>query len=273
VSAKRLCGLFGRPYVDLAPFVDIAGFPALDREITRGLCQVEPSYTGGTLKWMGVVAPWVKDDPYLDAMHLVERMTLPEWEDFVALADDPSIFDRARFREYQFGDETEHPFNRAQLAFLEYRGAYFPWKVCVHLLENDRWEDKHAGEGKDFTEEARRVFPQTVAFIEQLPFTEIGRVVLFGLKANDHAPFHRDSEPGKALQIAQSISFDPRGTKRFVLCDDDRGNRTSVESPIYWFNDMDWHGVEPAPHFQYSVRVDGVFDPDFARMLQRAHGR
>lgn len=267
---SRLAGIWGKPYIDLEPFFDVSCFPALDRELTRGLCEVESSYTGGTLKWMGVVAPWQVDDGYLDAMHAIERMTFEEWDDFVSLADEPTSFNRAEWRSYRFGDETDHPFTRAQLALLEMRhGVYFPWKVCYHLLENDTWEDKHSGEGKEFSEEARAVFPQTIAFIESLPFTEIGRAVLFGLHANDHAPYHRDTEPGRAESVAQSISFSPRGNKRLGLRTGPDGAPTVVASRMYWFNDMDWHGVEPDPYFRYSVRVDGVFDPAFVRDVQR----
>jgi Rieske 2Fe-2S family protein len=269
---SRLCGIFGKPYLDLEPFFDLAAFPALDREITMGLSRVEPTYTGGTLKWMGVVAPWLvgeMDDGHRDAMHAIRDMTLDEWRDFISLADDPSAFDEARFREYVFGDETDHPFTRAQMELLKLRhGVYFPWKVCYHLLENDRWEDKHSGEGKSFSSEAREVFPQTVAFIESLPFVEIGRVVLFGIEAHDHAPYHRDSEPGRAESIAQSISFCPRGDKRFALRAGADGPPTVVTPRIYWFNDMDWHGVEPDPFFRYSIRVDGTFDPAFVRELR-----
>jgi Rieske 2Fe-2S family protein len=116
-----------------------------------------------------------------------------------------------------------------------------------------------------------------VAFIESLPFVEIGRVVIFGLLANDHAPAHRDSEPGQALAIAQSISFEPsRGApgaadrhKRFYLATPDGSREEDVSAPIYWFNDMDWHGVHADPYFRYSVRVDGVFEPDFLDRIRR----
>jgi Rieske 2Fe-2S family protein len=116
------------------------------------------------------------------------------------------------------------------------------------------------------------VFPRTVSFIESLPFTEIGRCLIFGLEANDHATLHRDSEPGRELSIAQSITFSPAGNKRFYLCDADGGSYTPVESRMYWFNDMDYHGVEADPFFRYSVRVDGVFDPAFVSELRRRLG-
>jgi hypothetical protein len=112
-----------------------------------------------------------------------------------------------------------------------------------------------------------------VAFIQSLPFREIGRCLIFGLEANDHATLHRDSEPGRELSVAQSITFCPAGNKRFYLCSPEGDAVTFVDSRIYWFNDMDYHGVEHDPFFRYSVRVDGVFEPDFVRRLQRSLGR
>lgn len=274
-GGARLCGIWGHPYLDLSPFLDTSSFPELDREITLGLARVETSYTGGTLKWMGVCAPWVNAEAhYPDAMHLLAQMSREDFLDFVSLGhDDPSAFDPDRRAEYAFGDETDRPFTLAQMRFLKMRlGAYFLWKVCYHLLENERWEDKHSGEGKDFTEEARRVFPKTIAFLESLPMTEMGRVVIFGLEAHDHAPAHRDSEPGRALSIAQSLNFEPghgARPKRFYLKSPDGSREVTVDAPIYWFNDMDWHGVHADPWFRYSIRVDGVFDPDFLEHVRR----
>ncbi len=268
---SRLCGIWGRPYIDLGAVIDTSSFAELDDEIVGALPRVEASYTGGSLKWMGVTAPWVNADPYVDYMRVIEAMSPEELVRFVSFGREPDGWDPAKPEGHSFGDETDNPLSREQMLYLKYRyGVYFPWKVCYHLLENDRWEDKHSGEDKDFTEEARRMFPRTVAFIEGLPFEEIGRCVLFGIEANDHAPAHRDSEPGKALSIAQSISFDPRGNKRFYLCDPKNENRTIVEAPIYWFNDMDYHGVEPDPFFRYSIRVDGVFERGF---LDRVRAR
>lgn len=269
---SRLCGIWGRPYVDLSELIDTACFEALDEEIVCALPRVDASYTGGSLKWMGVTAPWVDRDPYADYMRVIESFSRDEFARFVSFGPHPERFDLEKHADYTFGDETDHPLTREQMLYLKYRyGVYFPWKVCYHLLENDRWEDKHSGDDKDFTEEARRMFPRTVEFIEQLPFREIGRCVLFGIEANDHAPAHRDSEPGKALAVAQSISFDPRQNKRFYVCDPEGGNKTVVEAPIYWFNDMDYHGVEPDPFFRYSIRVDGVFENDFLDRMRAAN--
>jgi Rieske 2Fe-2S family protein len=271
-ARSRLWGIWGRPYINLSGDIDIASFPELDEEIAYGLACVETTRTGGSLKWMNVVAPWVHDDGYLDYGRVIEAFTREEFERFVSLAEDPDAFDPDRRSGYRFGDETDHPLTPAQVRYLLYRHrVYFPWRDAYHLLENDRWEDKHSGAGKGFSDEARRVFPKTVAFIKALPFTEIGRAVIFGLEANDHAPLHRDTEPGVAMSIAQSISFSPRGNKRLYLVAPDGGSQTIVRAPIYWFNDMDYHGVLPDPFWRYSIRVDGVFDAAWVRALEKKH--
>lgn len=262
---SRLVGICGKPFVDLSDRIDTSSFDELDREITLGLCRVDVSYTGATLKWMGVVAPWAMEDGYADAMHVLEDLDAVERADFISLGEDPTLDAND---ERAFGDETDHPFTFAQMRWLGFRhGVYFPWKVCYHLLENDRWEDKHSGVGKRFAEEAEEHFPKTLRFIRSLPFREIGRAVIFGLEPNDHAPAHRDTEPGAALQIAHSISFDPRGDKGLYLMDAEGGSKTVIAARAYWFNDADYHGVDAAPRFRYSVRVDGIFDPAFVRRI------
>jgi Rieske 2Fe-2S family protein len=266
----KLHGIWGLPYVDLAPLLDTAPLAAIDEEVSLGLTQVQPSYTGGTLEWMGVVAPPVHDDGYADAMRIVQGLSRDDFARFVSLADDPGAFDPDRRAEYAFGDETDHPLTKAQMLWLKYRhGAYFPWKVAYHFLENELWEDKNSGEGKGFRREARRVFPRTVAFLESLPFREIGRAILFGLESNDHAPLHRDTVPGSKSEVDHCITIAPRPGKRFFLADPALRTRLVVDTPLYWFNDMDWHGVEPDPFFRYSIRVDGVFEPAFLADLRR----
>lgn len=272
-----LVGIFGAAYVDLEDALsDHLGEPlgplldAVDREVPRGLVRVPREYTGGSLKWMGVVAPWVHDDGYVDYGHVLAAMDEDDFREFVALGPEPERFDPALRASYRFGDETDHPLTPEQARFLEYRhGVYFPWKVVHHLVENDRWDDKHSGQGKGFSDASRAAFPRTCALVERLPFVEVGRALVFGLLANDHAPAHRDSEPGQALEVAQSISLDPRGDKGFYLVDGENRRRTPVTARAYWFNDMDFHGVEVRPRFQYSLRVDGRFEPAFAATLER----
>jgi len=90
-----------------------------------------------------------------------------------------------------------------------------------------------------------------------------------------------DVVSGKALALAQSVSFEPGRLslgheprrKRFDLLAPDGTSEVIVDSPIYWFNDMDWHGVHADPVFRYSVRVDGVFEAGFLDRIRRETAR
>jgi hypothetical protein len=264
-----LVGLWGQPYLRLDEVLGTSALPDIDDEITRALVDAEIGQTGAGLKSLGVTAPWVNADSTRDASQVIASFDLAQWRELVSLSDDPSAFDEGQWQSTRFGDESDHPFNARQIRFLTYRhGVYFPWQVCVHLLENDRWDDKHSGDGKDFTDEAKEKFPRTVAYVQSLPFISIGRVVLFGLLPFQHAPAHRDSEPGQSVEVAQSLSICPRGDKRFYVTDPARTREVVVDAKLYWFNDMDYHGVHADPFFRYSIRVDGVYDPAFLRRLR-----
>ena len=54
-----------------------------------------------------------------------------------------------------------------------------------------------------------------------------------------------------------------------------RGGRERIEasSRSYWFNDMDYHGVEPDPVFRYSIRVGGAFERQFVKQLEQSRRR
>ncbi|MCS6899177.1 MAG: hypothetical protein RMJ98_05285 [Myxococcales bacterium] len=267
-GGSRFHGIQGQPYLDLAPYLDLGPLEEIHEEICLGLCEVEPEYTGGSLKWMGVCAPPVMDDPYLDYGFVIEGFDEEAFRRFVSLAENPRIFDPRRRHVYRFGDETPNPLTPAQARYLQYRHrVYFPWRVAYHLLENERWEDKHRGAGKGFRAEARQVFPKTVAYLETLPFQEIGRALIFGLEANDHAPLHRDTEPGSTEEVGHTITLCPLADKGFYLSPPDLSFRLEVKARAYWFNDMDYHGVEARPWFRYSIRVDGVFHDAFCRRL------
>lgn len=268
--SAELHGIWGLPFIGLEDHIDVTRFPALHAEITRGLVDAECTYTGGSLKWMGICAPWVMRDPYRDVNFVLEELPDSEFAEFCALAE-PPVSPVSADVPRVFGDETERPLSARQMRWLEVRhGVYFPWRTCFHFLENHRWEDKHNGGGKEFAAAALTLFPETVAFLRALPFVEIGRAVLFGIDANAHAPYHRDSEPGRVLEIPHSISLHPDPHKQLWLASPDGSQRLPIPARAFWFNDMDYHGVEPAPRFRYSIRVDGRFERDFLTKLQRS---
>jgi hypothetical protein len=260
--------IFGRPFIDLEPFVDLEALTALDDEICQGLAGLAVDYTGGSHRSMEITPPSVPDGAFADYGEAIAGMSRAELAAFVGLSERPEAFDLDGGDVYEFGEERDWPLSRRQMRYLEYRyGVYFPWKVFYELVPNLRWEERASAAGKSFTDEARRLFPRTVSFIERLPFRHIGRCNLLGLQSNDHGTVHRDGEDEVAA--GHFITLCPRGNKRLFLWDEDERRQIPVGGRAYWFDDRNYHGVAADPFFRYSIRVDGVFEPALLTALER----
>lgn len=208
-------------------------------------------------------------EAHADYGEVIAKMTPEAYATFRSLATEPEAFPR-QAAGTTFGEERDHPLSRRQMLWLEYRwGVYFPWKVYVEMIPNRTWEEKDSPDGKDFTRLARTFFPKTLAFVKSLPFAHIGRCNLMGLASGDHGTVHRDGDPAEKTKIDHFITFCPRGDKRLYLWDEEKQSKIHVSRRATWFNDSDYHGVDADPFFRYSIRVDGVFRPDFLAALER----
>lgn len=268
VAGTGLRGLYGRPYLDLERFVDVSRMAGLHDEITLGLARVPVDYTGGSHRSMNIMPASRAGEALCDYGEVIRAMDAEMFAVFRSLADDPASVDPARSQE--FGEEREVPLSRRQMLWLKYRhGVYFPWKVYVELIPNRWWSDKADATGKQFTRVATTLFPRTIAFVKSLPFVSVGRCNIMGLEGHDHGTVHRDGDPADQRAPDPFITFVPGPAKRLYLWDEARQEKTPVTGRAYWFNDHDYHGVEADPHFRYSVRVDGVFNEEFAAMLRK----
>ena len=279
MNPPRLAGLFGLPFVDLAPYLDLSGLAEVHDEICLALTRVPVDYTGGGHRSMGIMPPSREGEALVDYGEAIRAMTEDDFRTFISLADDPRAMDLlalARPRdELEFGEERELPLSRRQMIWLKFKfGVYFPWKVYVELIPNRLWTEKAESEGKDFTRQARAFFPKTIAFVKSLPFARIGRCNVMGLEAHDHGTVHRDGDPAEQKSPDHFITVCPAGNKRLYVYDESApiaSQKTHVTSHAYWFNDHDYHGVDADPFFRYSLRVDGVFRPELLERLARDH--
>jgi hypothetical protein len=264
-------GLFEqrRPFIDLSPLLDLGAMDAIHEEVCLGLAQIPVDYTGGSHRSMGIVPPSRQGECHVDYGEAIRRMSDAQLETLRGLSDGPDGFDPKRRDE--IGEEREHPLSRRQMLWLKYRfGVYFPWKVYVELIPNRFWGEKSRASGKTFTRQSRAFFPQTVAWIEKLPFIEIGRATIMGLEANDHGTVHHDGDPADERPPDHFITFCPMGNKRLFLWEEDAARKVAVTGRAYWFNDQDDHGVDADPFFRYSIRVDGIFRDDFLGRVREA---
>jgi hypothetical protein len=264
-----LVGLFGKPFVDLEPHLDLSALGDVHEEICLALTRVPVDYTGGSHRSMGIMPASRAAEALGDYGEVIRAMSDAEFATFRSLADDPDSIDDDARRSGEFGEERDHPLSRRQMLWLKFRfGVYFPWKVYVELIPNRYWSDKSSAEGKEFTGRARAFFPRTIAFVESLPFVHVGRANIMGLEGGDHGTVHRDGDPAAQAEPDHFITVCPMANKRLYLWDEAARQKTPVGGRAYWFNDHDHHGVDADPFFRYSLRVDGVFREDFLARLK-----
>ncbi len=272
MEGTGLVGLWGRPFLDLSELLDLSALDALHEELCLGLSQVPTDYTGGSHRSMGITPPSRPDDVVVDYGEVVRGLTDAQYATLAALADDEAAFAAVTDRK-NIGEERDVLLSRRQMLWLKMRfGAYFPWKVYCELIPNRSWSDKSSAEGKTFTRVARTFFPQTIAFVERLPFKHVGRCNVMGLEAFDHGTIHRDIDPREQDAPDHFITLRTGGDKRLFLWDEELKREHDVLARAYWFNDADFHGVRAAPAFRCSLRIDGVFTDDFLATLTARFG-
>lgn len=264
-----IAGLYGRPYVDLERYLDLRDLDAIHEEVCLALTEVPLEYTGGSHRSMEIMAPSRLEEAHTDYGEVIESLSPEAYATFRSLATDPESFPPFPHAS-TFGEERQHALSRRQMLWLEARhGVYFPWQAYFEMIPNGTWEEKSSPDGKAFTRLARQFFPKTIAFVKRLPFQHIGRCNLYGLSPNDHGTVHRDGVPADKPDADHFLTICPAGNKRLFLWDEEAKTEHVVEGRAYWFNDSDYHGVRADPFFRYSIRVDGVFQPDFLATLAR----
>ncbi len=269
VAGKGLRGVYGLPWLSLESLLDLSSLDAVHDEVCVALASLPTGYTGGSHRSMGIMPEELRDTALVDYVEVIRSLDDAQFAAFRALADDPSLVERARREGLEYGEEREVPLSRRQMLWLEYRfGVYFPWKVYYEMIPNRWWTEKHDPHGKRFTRAAESLLPKTVALAKSLPFSQIGRCNIMGLRAHDYGTVHRDGHPEEQSRPDEFITLCPAQNKTLFLYDRQSREKTRVSGRAYWFNDFDDHGVEADPHFRYSIRVDGVFREDFRQRVR-----
>lgn len=132
-----------------------------------------------------------------------------------------------------------------------------PWYFVLDLKPN-----KFLTKNQDLEpwNEISNLFPYTKYCIEQMPFNEIGRVVIYGTWPDSKVSCHRDNIPSK--EFDHHINFNPGGYRPVYVYDSINNRKLYLpkDYKFYAYNTSDYHGVDPVPNFSYTVRVDGKFD-------------
>lgn len=139
-------------------------------------------------------------------------------------------------------------------------GADIPW-FFGYYLRTQHFNQKLQKPTIEWSDDALRYFPNVIKYIETLPFKIIGRVLFFTTYPRAGVTAHRDYYIEKHSDQNINLFF-AGGYRPSFVWDDIKKEKVYLEpgSTSYFFNNRDYHGVDPEPVFRYTLRIDGVFE-------------
>jgi hypothetical protein len=166
----------------------------------------------------------------------------------------------------------------ADQQYAVYKYAYFamgapiPWYFALYLKKGDFFK-KTTDQSSYWTDEAKH-FPLLQQYLDTLPFKSIGRVLLFTTYPNAGVMIHRDSVMTEHSDHNINFFF-AGGPRPSFVWDEVKKTKTYLDPTArsYFFNNRDYHGVDPEPVFRYTLRVDGTFTDEMCEKLGLVDGK
>lgn len=150
--------------------------------------------------------------------------------------------------------------NLLELYKQGYRDGDF---VRIRFTKDEYLSDKFATFYKDKTDvtENTEHFPELMNWINQLPFTEVGRVLIFVTRQYMNSDVHFDRRDHWADGRHHFIWFNPFNMKKFFMIDG--YDKEYMKSKSMFFDTSYLHGTDSTPFTTYSIRVDGQLSKEF----------
>lgn len=233
-----------KPIINMDPYIDHSMDKELYSECLIGLALCDEYKIGNIV---GSIPPFEREkyggnDGWTQIIKNIETI---DKDDFHSI-NIRKVLDRAT-------DKNKALYRYVYMAM----GAPIPWFFAYYIYNND-FLNKTTASGS-YTKNKKH-FPLLLEYIKKLPFKEIGRIIFFTTYPNAGVVTHRDSPllSHKDHNInlffkagRPSFIWDPVNEKKIYL---------EKDATSYFFNNRDYHGVDPEPTFQFTLRVDGTFE-------------
>jgi len=240
----------GQYWIDTDQYIDIDRLKSIELDIIKGICTTIPYHKIATYGATVLDKPnWTSVDQLL---HNVYK-------------DDHSVAYKNFWKEIK---DIGHRIEAAKLFTKLVYGVYSGGINVVLRSEKDYLLKNHAQHCKDTV--ASLAFPSLMSYLDSLPFSEIGRAVIF---LNDHdlgTPIHTDGFPG-GKHTNDFLWLSTNLSKKFFVYDKSSCTKHYVTSHSAFFNEQDWHGSDGVTEMNFSIRVDGFFTPEFKNQLGISH--
>lgn len=243
-------GKFHTPIINMDKYIDHSMDDELHYECLRGLAQSEQYYKSGMF-WGDIPEnegiSWTTIIKYLEQYDPTGRHTANIKQ---LVAEENNFKSIYRYCYYAMG-------------------ATIPWFFGLYLKENTFLAKTGGGQ---YTEVMNR-FPLLKDYLESLPFKEIGRVLFFCTYPGAGVTTHRDANMTDHKDHNINLFFSAGSRPSFVW-DEKKDEKIYLEESArsYFFNNRDYHGVDPEPNFRYTLRVDGTFNDDMCEELGLVDG-
>lgn len=155
-------------------------------------------------------------------------------------------------------------YNQRRVFLETYCGAYTDGEfVRLRFTKSQHLDDKFSTFYSSTTEETEnaKFFPELMSWINTLPFTDIGRILIFVTKHHLPGDLHYDRRDDWLDGKHHFIWFNPFGTKKFSIYDG--YTEIPVTSKSIFFDTSYIHGSGKNSNTAYSIRVDGQLSKDF----------
>ena len=242
-----MLGINNKPYVSLDKYLTLSDQQWNDiyYEICLGMAKSENIFP---------LSYYPKDQVYWP--HHQEAIKLPQDVKYEKLSDRQKMTIKSL--------DWKHRFR-----FLKYYGGvYFSENQTLLLTKTDNPVSGYFDREKEseFTDEARQNFSKTIDMLKNSGiFKSIGRVIIWGQDPYQPVLTHKDQT---GVKVDYFLHINPAKNKKFFIFDEGKDKKYYTDSNrLIMFNNADWHGCDPQPHFSLSLKVSGVFNPDIIKDL------
>jgi hypothetical protein len=150
--------------------------------------------------------------------------------------------------------------------FHKYFGIGEPWDGLAMFREyTAHYEDKV--KPSQWMQNIEQ-FPVLKKFVNGLPFKFVGYVMIFKSKPNSPVLIHRDYFPVNHRVHFMNIRLEQK-PRPFFLYDIESKTKEYMnpEKDIYFFNEIDLHGLDAEPQSHMTLRIEGQFNDDFLNKI------
>lgn len=235
---------------DLENHVDVAGLERLHLDICGGIARSQRDLSTRVVPHHEARGEIAAALDYKNSEGARIAAVRDEWSDILG-PDELAVYNsldyngKRKFLELYCGGYNDGEFVRIRFTKREHLGE----KFSTFYSDTTEWTDNH------------RHFSSLLNWIDRLPFTDVGRILIFVSRHYLPGDLHYDRRDDWLDGRHHFIWLNPGGHKKFTIYDGYK--EIPVTAKAAFFDTGYIHGGGATPLSAYSIRVDGQLERGF----------